>query len=63
MNFKNYGEWEIDHIIPVSSFDFSIKQNIFECFNFRNLQPLWRIEQNIIREIIRILNNLGELVR
>ncbi len=44
MNFKNYGEWEIDHIIPVSSFDFSIKQNIFECFNFRNLQPLWKIE-------------------
>ncbi len=44
MNFDNYGEWEVDHIIPVSSFDFSIKDNIFKCFNYQNLQPLWRTE-------------------
>lgn len=44
MNFDNYGEWEIDHIIPVSSFDFNIKNNIFKCFNYKNLQPLWKLE-------------------
>ena len=41
MTWDNYGEWQIDHIIPCSRFDFSnpIHQQI--CFNFRNLQPLW----------------------
>ena len=41
MSWDNYGEWQIDHIIPCSRFDFSnpIHQRI--CFNYRNLQPLW----------------------
>ena len=44
MTFDNYGEWEVDNIIPVSSFDFTIKENIFKCFNYKNLQPLWKKE-------------------
>jgi hypothetical protein len=42
MSIENYGEWQIDHIIPVSSFDFSIESNIIRCFNYNNLQPLWK---------------------
>lgn len=43
MSFDNYGAWHIDHIRPISSFDFS--KNPFdvakECWDLSNLQPLW----------------------
>lgn len=44
MDWNNQGEWEIDHIKPCSSFNLidSIQQR--ECFNYKNLQPLWAEE-------------------
>ena len=49
MTFENYGEWEIDHILPISSFDFNmynpeLDKNISICFRYTNLQPLWKPE-------------------
>ncbi len=43
MNFENYGRWHIDHIIPVSRFDFvSPKDKEFKmCWSLNNLQPMW----------------------
>ena len=41
MTIDNYGDWEIGHIIPVSSFDFSERSNIFKCFNYRNLHLIY----------------------
>lgn len=49
MTIENHGEWEVDHIIPITSFNFDDKinittENIIKCFNHTNLQPLWKHE-------------------
>ncbi len=46
MSWENYGRngWHIDHIVPITSFDFSIEQQQFECWHFLNLQPLWEAD-------------------
>lgn len=45
MNWNNYGEyWHIDHVKPVSSFNFENNNEIIECFKWTNLQPLEKIE-------------------
>jgi hypothetical protein len=41
MNIDNYGKWHIDHIRPCSSYDLDDPQQQRECFNYKNLQPLW----------------------
>jgi len=45
MNWNNLGSyWEIDHILPVSIFNFEHENNINICFHWTNLQPLEKIE-------------------
>lgn len=44
MNWGNYGEWHVDHIMPCISFDLSQEKEQRECFNYRNLQPLWAVD-------------------
>lgn len=44
MSWSNYGKWQIDHIKPCASFDLSKTEQLFECFHFTNLQPLWAKE-------------------
>lgn len=41
MTFENYGQWHVDHIKPCDSFDLKDPKQMAECFNWRNLQPLW----------------------
>jgi len=43
MNWKNYGKkgWHIDHKIPCCEFNLSKTNEQLQCFNYRNLQPLW----------------------
>ena len=41
MNFQNYGKWHVDHIKPISSYNLENEKELFECFNYKNLQPLW----------------------
>jgi hypothetical protein len=47
MSWSNYGEWEIDHIQPCSSFDLTNEQQQKEYFHYTNLQPLWKTENRI----------------
>lgn len=46
MSWDNYGfyGWHIDHIRPCVSFDLSKLEEQFKCFNWKNLQPLWALE-------------------
>lgn len=44
MTWNNYGKWEIDHILPVASFDLRDEKQQKKCFHFTNLQPLWAEE-------------------
>ena len=48
MNLENYGEWHIDHILPVSSFDHSKTEQVAVCWHYSNMQPLWG-RDNIIK--------------
>lgn len=42
MNWKNYGEWHIDHIKPLSSA--KNKEELIKLFHYTNTQPLWAKE-------------------
>jgi hypothetical protein len=44
MSWANYGEWEIDHIIPCSKFDLTDARQQLVCFHYTNLQPLRKRE-------------------
>lgn len=48
MSWENYGfyGWHIDHIIPCAAFDLSKEDEQKKCFNYKNLQPLWAVENN-----------------
>ena len=44
MNFDNYGEWELDHIYPISKFKLNDINEVKKCFNYKNIQPLWKLD-------------------
>ncbi len=60
MSWDNRGSyWHIDHIIPCSSFDLTIQDEIYKCYNWTNLRPLEKRENilksnNIDNELIKI---------
>ena len=43
MTWENYGEWHVDHRMPISSFFFeSVDDDSFmKCWSLDNLQPMW----------------------
>ena len=50
MNWDNYGiYWDIDHILPLSCFNFQNKKEIKICYNWKNMQPLESKENRHIK--------------
>ena len=43
MTWEKHGRhgWHFDHIIPISHFDATDKEQLKKCFHYTNLQPLW----------------------
>lgn len=50
MNHENFGEWEIDHIIPLSSC--KSPEEVKLMASVKNLQPLWKKENAAKRDKI-----------
>ena len=50
MTWENYGEWHVDHRMPISSFVFeSVDDDSFiKCWSLENLQPMWG-KDNIVK--------------
>jgi hypothetical protein len=48
MSWDNYGEWHVDHILPITSFNIQEigDEEFMKCWSLSNLQPMWG-EENI----------------
>lgn len=44
MSWERIKEIEIDHIIPCARFDLTDPEQQRRCFNYSNLQPLWKLD-------------------
>ena len=43
MNWENYGEWHVDHKLPITSFNIEEMgdEEFMRCWSLDNLQPMW----------------------
>lgn len=48
ISWDNYGKWHLDHVKPCSSYDFTKNDQVHECFNWKNYQPLMG-QENLIK--------------
>lgn len=48
MNWDNYGEWHVDHVLPISRHNIQEigDEEFMKCWSLNNLQPMWG-EENI----------------
>ena len=48
MTWDNYGEWHLDHILPLSCFNLEDRKQFLIACNYTNYQPLWA-KDNLIK--------------
>ena len=48
MSWDNHGEWHLDHVLPLASFDLTDRVQFLEAANWLNYQPLWA-EDNLMK--------------
>ena len=47
MTIENYGSvWQIDHCLPIASFNLLDENDMKKCFNWINLRPMYSSENN-----------------
>ena len=47
MSLENYGSvWQIDHCLPIASFNVLDENDMKKCFNWVNLRPMYSNENN-----------------
>lgn len=44
MTWENYGEWHVDHVQPLCSFDLTDEEQLKKASHYTNLRPLWSYE-------------------
>lgn len=44
MSWNNWGDWHLDHIRPLSSFNLDDNQELEKACHYSNLQPLWAFD-------------------
>lgn len=54
MTWENRKFWDVDHWIPCANFDLTDPEEQKKCFNFMNLQPMWRPDNNEKRNSVSL---------
>jgi hypothetical protein len=56
MSWKNHGEWHIEHIIPISFFQFKSTDDVeFRmCWRLENIRPLWAKDNNEKKDKVKL---------
>lgn len=65
MTWENWGQgadkWNMDHIIPTSSFDMKKEEDQQKCWHYSNFQPLWQKDNIAKSDILPCGNRASEL--
>jgi hypothetical protein len=46
MTWDNIGQWHLDHVVPLASFDLTDRAQFLKACHYSNMQPLWK-EDNL----------------